>query len=156
MCLIVFPEGVWNKSPNALSLELWPGIYRIACETGAKIVPIVHYIYDFSEHNTKVIAGIDGKLFLPVSVIYGPNGGGKSNVLEAIHALASKVRRPLCVTCDKTDCAYKARKIPVEPFALTEENRESPTEFELFFRTGIAEYRYILHVQKEVILYEKS
>lgn len=47
--LIVFPEGVWNKSPNVLSLELWPGIYRIACETGAKIVPIVHYIYDFSD-----------------------------------------------------------------------------------------------------------
>lgn len=44
--LIVFPEGIWNKSPNALSLDLWSGIYRIACETGAKVVPIVHYIYD--------------------------------------------------------------------------------------------------------------
>lgn len=89
-----------------------------------------------SEHNDKVIVGVDGKLFLPVSVIYGPNGGGKSNVLEAIHVLASKVRRPLCVTCDKTDCDYKARKIPVEPFAFTEENRKSPTEFDFFFALG--------------------
>ena len=44
--LIAFPEGVWNKSPNALLIDLWPGIYRIACETGAKVVPVVHYIRD--------------------------------------------------------------------------------------------------------------
>ena len=44
--LMVFPEGVWNKSPNVLLLDLWPGIYRIACETGASVVPIVHYIRD--------------------------------------------------------------------------------------------------------------
>lgn len=46
--LIAFPEGVWNKSPNALLIDLWPGIYRIACETGAKVVPVVHYIRDTS------------------------------------------------------------------------------------------------------------
>jgi 1-acyl-sn-glycerol-3-phosphate acyltransferase len=44
--LMLFPEGVWNKSPNALLLDLWPGIYRIASETGARIVPVVHYIRD--------------------------------------------------------------------------------------------------------------
>lgn len=107
-----------------------------------------------SEHNDKVIVGADGELFLPVSVIYGPNGGGKSNVLEAIHTLDSKVLRPLCAICDKSDCDYKARKIPVEPFAFSEINRKTPTEFELFFRTKIAEYRYILRVQEEVIIYE--
>lgn len=46
--LIVFPEGIWNKSPNALMIDLWAGIYRIACETGAKVVPVVHYLGDFS------------------------------------------------------------------------------------------------------------
>lgn len=107
-----------------------------------------------SEHNDKVIVGADGELFLPVSAIYGPNGGGKSNVLEAMHTLDSKVLRPLCATCDKSDCDYKARKIPVEPFAFLEENRKMPTEFELFFRTEIAEYRYILRVQEEIIIYE--
>ncbi len=44
--MLIFPEGVWNKSPNTLILDLFPGIYRIACETGAKVVPIVHYIRD--------------------------------------------------------------------------------------------------------------
>ncbi len=108
-----------------------------------------------SEHDDKVIVGADGELFLPVSAIYGPNGGGKSNVLEAMHTLDSKVLRPLCATCDKSDCDYKARKIPVEPFAFSEENRKMPTEFELFFRTKIAEYRYTLHVQEEMIIYER-
>lgn len=29
-----------------------------------------------------------------------------------------------------------------------------PTEFEIFFRTKTAEYRYILHIKKEVVIYE--
>ncbi len=44
--LLMYPEGTWNLSPNALILDLWPGVYRIACETGAKVVPIVHYLRD--------------------------------------------------------------------------------------------------------------
>ncbi|MBE6147519.1 MAG: hypothetical protein E7168_04220 [Firmicutes bacterium] len=47
--LLVFPEGVWNKTPDLLLLDLWPGIYRIAKETGAKVVPIAHYINDCSK-----------------------------------------------------------------------------------------------------------
>lgn len=47
--LMVFPEGVWNKSPNKLILEPWSGIYRIACETGAMVVPVVHYIRDCAD-----------------------------------------------------------------------------------------------------------
>ena len=44
--LIVFPEGVWNKTPHIPIIKLWPGIYRIAKKTGAKIVPVVHYTID--------------------------------------------------------------------------------------------------------------
>lgn len=59
--LVVFPEGVWNKSPNALLINLWPGIYRIACETGAKIVPVSHYIRDCSnmEKNNPIHTVVD-------------------------------------------------------------------------------------------------
>ncbi len=106
------------------------------------------------EHRDRIINTEDGENFLPVSVIYGPNGGGKSNVLEALHTLNAKVLRPLCATCDRTECEYKARKIPVEPFAFSEEMRKEPTEFEVFFRTHIAEYRYILHVKKDFVVYE--
>ncbi|MBD5468518.1 MAG: ATP-binding protein [Lachnospiraceae bacterium] len=106
------------------------------------------------EHRDRIIQTEDGENFLPVSVIYGPNGGGKSNVLEALHTLDAKVLRPLCATCDKSECQYKARKIPVEPFAFSEETKKEPTEFEVFFRTRIAEYRYILHVKQELVVFE--
>ncbi len=106
------------------------------------------------EHRDRIIKTEDGENFLPVSVIYGPNGGGKSNVLEALHTFDAKVLRPLCATCDRTECEYKARKIPVEPFAFSEETKREPTEFEVFFRTDIAEYRYILHVTQDLIIYE--
>ena len=44
--LILYPEGILNKSSNELVLDLWPGIYRVAKETGAKVVPIIHYLRD--------------------------------------------------------------------------------------------------------------
>lgn len=106
------------------------------------------------EHKDKIIKDVDGQAFLPISAIYGPNGGGKSNILEALHILNSKVLRPLCATCDKKDCDYRVKKIPIEPFAFSKESHESPTEFEVFFRTKLAEYRYILHVKKDDVIYE--
>lgn len=46
MDMLVFPEGVWNKTPDKLLLPLWPGAYRLARETGCKIVPVIHYLAD--------------------------------------------------------------------------------------------------------------
>lgn len=107
-----------------------------------------------SEHEDRIITASDGEKFLPVSALYGPNGGGKSNVLEAIHTLASKVLRPLCATSDKNDCTYNSKKFPVKPFAFLEQNKQSATEFEIFIRTKIAEYRYIIHVKEDLVIYE--
>ncbi len=107
-----------------------------------------------SEHEDKIIKDHDGEVNLPVAAIYGPNGGGKSNVLEAISKLVAKILRPIYATADTEGHAFLQRKIIVEPFAFLEEYRESPTEFELFFRTDSAEYRYILHVKRDVVMYE--
>ena len=107
-----------------------------------------------SEHKDRIIKDVDGELYLPVSAIYGPNGGGKSNVLEAINTLVAKILRPIYATADTEGHAFLQKKIIVEPFAFLEEYRESPTEFELFFRTNSAEYRYILHVKRDVVIYE--
>ena len=46
-------------------------------------------------------------------------------------------------------------KILIETFAFGEKEKEAPTEFELFFRTKTAEYRYILTVKKDIVLYER-
>ena len=108
-----------------------------------------------SEHEDRVIKDRDGELYLPVSAIYGPNGGGKSNVLEALHILAAKVLRPLYATDDNNDHPFQMRKISIEPFAFGEKEKEAPTEFELFFRTKTSEYRYILTVKRDIVLYER-
>ncbi len=108
-----------------------------------------------SEHEDRIIKDVDNELYLPVSAIYGPNGGGKSNVLEALHSLVIKVLRPLYATSNNEDIAIKMKKLVIEPFAFDEETINEPTELELFFRTKLAEYRYALVVNKEVIEYEK-
>lgn len=46
MDMLVFPEGVWNKTPDKLTLDFWPGAYRLAKETGSKIIPVIHYLAD--------------------------------------------------------------------------------------------------------------
>ena len=108
-----------------------------------------------SEHEDRIIKDTDGESYLPVSAVYGPNGGGKSNVLEALHSLVTKVLRPLYATSNNEEIAMKMKKLVIEPFAFDEETRNEPTEFELFFRTTMAEYRYELIVKKEVIEYER-
>lgn len=107
-----------------------------------------------SEHEDRIIEDKDGELFLPVSAIYGPNGGGKSNVLEALHTLAAKVLRPLYATGDNEERLFLQKKLNIEPFVFSEETKNQPTEFEIFFRTEMAEYRYILHVKKDIVVYE--
>lgn len=107
-----------------------------------------------SEHEDKVIRDIDGEEFLPVSALYGPNGGGKSNVLKALQTLVGKVLRPLYASTNNADILMFRKNVNIEPFKFTEENKNTPTEFEIFFRTKLAEYRYQLYVKKEKVVYE--
>ena len=106
-----------------------------------------------SEHEDRIIKDQDDEMYLPVSAIYGPNGGGKSNVLAALHTLVAKILRPLYATEDNEDKVLLQKRIIIEPFAFSDSKNE-PTEFELFFRTELAEYRYILHVKRDVVIYE--
>ena len=108
-----------------------------------------------SEHEDRIIKDTDGELYLPVSAVYGPNGGGKSNVLEALHSLVTRVLRPLYATSNNEEIAIRMKKLVIEPFAFDKETVNEPTEFELFFRTALAEYRYELVVKKDVIEYER-
>lgn len=38
--LVLFPEGIWDKSENKLVLDLFPGIYDVAKSTGAVVMPM--------------------------------------------------------------------------------------------------------------------
>lgn len=44
--LLIYPEGVWNLTPNLLALPLFPGIIRMALKTGCDIVPVAVEQYD--------------------------------------------------------------------------------------------------------------
>ena len=107
-----------------------------------------------SEHTDRIIKDSDEQLFLPVSAIYGPNGGGKSNVLEALQTLGTMVLRPVHATKQNRTTDYKFNRYPVKPFIFSEEGKNNPTEFEIFFRTELAEYRYVLHTREDVVVYE--
>lgn len=108
-----------------------------------------------SEHEDRIIKDKDSELFLPVSAIYGPNGGGKSNVLEALHILSLKILRPLYATSDNEKLVVPRKKLVIEPFAFSEKEKKEPTEFEVFFRTELAEYRYILNIKRDMVTYER-
>ncbi len=47
--VVIFPEGVWNNSENALMRPLFAGPYLVAERTGAKIVPICSYCENGSD-----------------------------------------------------------------------------------------------------------
>lgn len=107
-----------------------------------------------SEHNDRIIVGQNNEKYLPVSAIYGPNGGGKSNILQALHTLEAKVLRPLYATGTDEDNRKKIKSLDIVPFAFDERCRQEATEFEVFFLTQKAEYRYILHVLDDKVIYE--
>lgn len=80
--LIVYPEGVWNKTPEKLILPLWSGFYKMAKETGAYIVPVVHYKRDFykTDKNDVIHTIIDN----PIKI-------GEYDEAEAIELVRNKM-----------------------------------------------------------------
>lgn len=89
--------------------------------------------------------------FLPVSVIYGPNAGGKSNVLNAFGFVYSLVMNPISLF--KTSNRKPMAKWSV--FAFDDVSRSSAAEFELFFRPNNEfEYKYFIKVLENKIVEE--
>lgn len=83
---------------------------------------------------------------LPVSVIYGPNGGGKSNLIRALSAVISAVVVPICELKQNHNKMIFQHKQEVEPFLYDTISKDEPTEFRVFFRVATYEYQYYLAV----------
>ena len=96
---------------------------------------------------------------LPVSVVYGPNGGGKTNLLMALACLISIVVDPI-YKLDKNRVKVYQQSINNQPFLFDDFSENEPTIFDLFFRTQENEYRYYISTRKGKIidenLYRKS
>ena len=90
---------------------------------------------------------------LPVSVVYGPNGGGKSNFLMALISLISVVVKPIA-QLEKTRTSVFQQHTKIRPFAFDVSSKNEPTVFDLFFRTEEKEFRYYLSVKDDEIIDE--
>lgn len=91
---------------------------------------------------------------LPVAAVYGPNGGGKSILLEALVCLISKVISPIKAVSPKEFHKFLALTYSYQPFLLDEVSQGKPTCFQLYFRTTQAEFRYELSLLSDQIVYE--
>lgn len=118
-------------------------------------------VESLSEHRDSLIVDRDGNSFLPLSVIYGPNGGGKSTVLDALYSVCYKVINPVIVATDdlrpqQSDSFSRF----IIPYLFDKDTRNRPTDFSLVFRTAMYEYEYNLSVLNDVVvsesLYHKS
>ena len=94
------------------------------------------------EFERSLIECPDGQSFLPVAAVYGPNAGGKSNLLEALDYIRSAVARPIRLLSASTDAPEGNRSsIPrCSAFEFDDVSAAKPTEFELYYRAGEHEY----------------
>ena len=90
--------------------------------------------------------------YLPVSVIYGPNGGGKSNALRALSTLISTIVNPILAIRG----TLNLKITPPTPFLFDNSSKDHPVEFEIFFQpNNDYEYKYILHLKQTKIIKEQ-
>lgn len=122
-------------------------------------------LFDFqasniAEFNDSLIITDKASNVLPVSVIYGPNGGGKTNLLAALSAVISMVVSPVYELGKTSGSIIIQQKTELMPYIFNDTSKDEPTEFQLFFRVKNNEYRYYVAVLNGVIvsesLYRKS
>lgn len=97
-------------------------------------------------------SGDDSKTYLPVSVIYGPNAGGKSNIINAFICVNTLVMKPVMLFKNKV---IITSTVECAPFLFDDTSQNEPTEFELYFRpNNNYEYRYGLKIANGEIIEE--
>ena len=97
-----------------------------------------------SEFKNSLIKTEKGNDILPVGVIYGPNGGGKSNLLAALGCVISLVTAPVYELGKNHARFIMQQKVSCVPYLFDEDSREEPSRFQLFFRINEYEYRYYI------------
>ena len=104
-----------------------------------------------SEFKNSLIKTEKGNDILPVGVIYGPNGGGKSNLLAALGCVISLVTAPVYELGKNHARFIMQQKVSCVPYLFDEDSREEPSRFQLFFRINEYEYRYYIVLRGGVI-----
>lgn len=91
---------------------------------------------------------------LPVSAIYGPNGGGKSNLLMALSCVISTIVNPVNELEKNHIFPIIQQNVNTTPFAFDTISSDEPTEYRLFFRVGNNEYCYYIAILKDEVVSE--
>lgn len=97
------------------------------------------------EHEASVIK-IGNRRLLPLTIIYGANSSGKSNLIMALGVMRHVVKES--VRLNESD------PLLYDPFALDEISRSAPTLFEAQFIQGENRYRYGFEYTKKEIVSE--
>lgn len=106
-----------------------------------------NYDKDTREHENIVFNEAFGLRLLKSAVIYGANASGKSKLIEAFAFM-----RFFVINSSKE--SQKGETIEVEPFRLSTETENEPSEFEIIFLYQNALYRYGFEATKERIISE--
>ena len=110
----------------------------------------------------------DGQKYLPVTVLHGSNGSGKTNLYAALNRICSAVSYPIYLLSESNAqtsllAAHQANnKLETlrpqisghDPFLFDSFSWNEPSEFELIHRTKLQEYTYKLALNKSGIVYE--
>ena len=113
-------------------------------------------VFDFQaaaipEFSNGIIVRDKASSLLPVGVVYGPNGGGKSNLLKALACLITTVVNPVRQLKKSRVSLIIQNSVSAIPFLLDEGSNKLRTEFQIFFRTNGNEYQYNLAVLNDEV-----
>lgn len=115
------------------------------------------------EHQGSLITDkVDQEKFLPVAAIYGPNAGGKTTVLDALVFVQFFVLRTIIVAKmqendDKFSSilrSFDAMTVKDRYHKLSADCRETPTWFDIIFRTEDRQFRYQLSLIQGTVIKE--
>lgn len=84
---------------------------------------------------------------LPSTVIYGPNAGGKSNLIKALQYMRG-------VVMESATLLQAGQTFALQPFRLAASSATAPTEFELTLELGAVRYQYGFSMTPQRIVHE--
>ena len=85
--------------------------------------------------NTFTVHAANDFELLRSTAIYGPNAGGKTNLLRALRTMEY-------IVLHSTTRLQHGDQLPVEPFRLSSRSRSQPSEFEIIFIVDGIRYQY--------------
>lgn len=106
------------------------------------------------EFNDTLITEEKATDLLPVNVIYGPNGGGKSNLLQALSCVISTIVKPVNELNKNRQDFVLQQKVDAVPFLFDKTSAQEPAEFRIFFRVNKNEYCYYVAIKNDEIISE--